>query len=162
MPPYILRPVVLSDAPAIARNNMSAFWEDPNWQPLWGKQTLPFVISQSAKRMPKSILSERETYRQECAIDRETGELVGFARWILPDSKRYVPGTEGRWGWGAKGEPEWKETQIAEVSPEQWAEVQQNFHDAVWERGDGQQVLHPPIEKRSEEIMKTGTFLCKY
>jgi hypothetical protein len=165
MAPYVLRPVVLSDAAAIARNNMSAFWEDPNWRPLWGDRTLEFVISQSAKRQPKTLLSERDTYRQECAIDAETGELVGFARWVLPESRKFVAGTGdggGLLGWGGKkGEPEWKELQIDDVGANEWAEIQREFSEAKWDRSNGQGILYPPIGRKTDEIMSTGTFLCK-
>jgi hypothetical protein len=31
MPEYIVTHCIVEDGPAIANNNMSAFWEDPNW-----------------------------------------------------------------------------------------------------------------------------------
>ncbi|KAE8140682.1 hypothetical protein BDV38DRAFT_279659 [Aspergillus pseudotamarii] len=53
MASWKIEPCSVADAPALAYNDMSAFWEDPTW-----------------------ILE----VRHQNAVDPLTGELVGYAR----------------------------------------------------------------------------------
>lgn len=89
MPPYTIQPVTLADSPALARNNISAFWTNPNWNLLWPKNTtLDFLIAEATKRMPNNLLRDTAALRHLKAVDTETGELVGYARWELPAGHR--------------------------------------------------------------------------
>lgn len=64
MTTWKIEPCFVGDAAALARNNMAAFWEDPNWVILWPKDmTQEFIIEQSAKRQPRNLLRDREKVR---------------------------------------------------------------------------------------------------
>ncbi|KAJ0158828.1 hypothetical protein CTA2_10838 [Colletotrichum tanaceti] len=73
MAPWKTEPCTLADVPALARDNMSAFWTDPNWVLLWPK--LDFLIEQVTEHMPSSPLGNRATMRHQKAVDPETGAV---------------------------------------------------------------------------------------
>ncbi|KJK68016.1 Acetyltransferase GNAT family protein [Aspergillus parasiticus SU-1] len=113
----------IADAPALADNNMSAFWEDPTWILLWPKEIiLDYLISQCAKRYPRSLLNSRKNTRHLKAVDPITGELVGYARWILPDTHLVAE----------DGTPQWGEAQIPDVSEEEKIRFQALEESAWW------------------------------
>ncbi|TIC97215.1 hypothetical protein CH35J_007254 [Colletotrichum higginsianum] len=118
MVPWRIEPCTLADVPALARNNMSAFWTDPNWILLWPKDIrLDFLIEQVTERMPNSLLGNRATLRHQKAVDPETGAVVGYARWELPA--------------GYEGAAAWADSQIADVSEEQRKTFKERS-DAAW------------------------------
>ncbi len=128
MTPCQIAPLSFSDARALARNNMSAFWEDPNWNILWPKTiTLPSLIVQAALRYPRNLLNDPTVFRHEKAVDPETGELVGYARWKLPQDKRFVTNERGR------QEAAWKEAQLDDPSPTERKQYQDMAAGAWWE-----------------------------
>ncbi|OTB04521.1 hypothetical protein M426DRAFT_11415 [Hypoxylon sp. CI-4A] len=113
----------VADANALARNNISAFWEDPTWILLWPKETtLEFLIKQSQKRYPHVLLSDREERRHQKAVDPETGALVGYARWILPANRLTAE----------DGGPEWPEAQIPDVGSEEKQHFEKLYKTAWW------------------------------
>lgn len=80
-----IEPVNLADAPAIARNNLSAFWEDKNWRLSWDDSiTLDYLITQEADRVMNDLLHRRDILRHLKAVDPDTGTLVGYLRLALP------------------------------------------------------------------------------
>ncbi|KAI1802304.1 acyl-CoA N-acyltransferase [Daldinia bambusicola] len=130
----------VADAPALARNNMSAFWEDPTWILLWPEgTTLERLIDSATQRYPWTLVSGREEKRHEKAVDPGTGELVGYARWILPPSN-----------FTAKdGEPEWPEAQIPDVSDEEKKRFEEQAQAAWW--GARKEVGR--IDDKNDEVM---------
>lgn len=85
---WIVTSCAVSDGADLARNNMSAFWEDPTWKLLWPKfMAKEFIIEQCSKRVPRNLLQERSTLRHQKAVDPETGALMGYARWVLPQGR---------------------------------------------------------------------------
>ncbi|KAF8199840.1 acyl-CoA N-acyltransferase [Mycena galopus ATCC 62051] len=119
--------VTLADAPALARNNMSAFWEDPNWVIMWKTVTLPYLISQVTLRMPRNLLKDRTILRHQKAVDPATGALLGYARWKLPKSHTTTPGSDA---------PEWAASQIAEVKDAgELAKIEATAESAWWKPG---------------------------
>ncbi|KAF6805603.1 acetyltransferase [Colletotrichum sojae] len=123
--PWKILPCTLADAPALARNNMSAFWTDPNWRIMWPDRTLDFIIAQCAERVPRNLLRDRVTLRHEKAVDPETGALVGYARWVLPAGLAAGP-----------GRAPWAEAQIPDVSAEESAAIEKKADAAWWEPVD--------------------------
>lgn len=114
----------VADAAALARNNMSAFWEDPTWVLLWPEDvTLDFLIEQSTKRHPQNLLRDRAAIRHEKAINPVTGAVVGYARWVLPEGYRTVE----------NGEPAWAEAQVPAVSKEEEERFRALGESAWWE-----------------------------
>ncbi|KAK1765087.1 acyl-CoA N-acyltransferase [Phialemonium atrogriseum] len=132
MGPWTVTSCTVSDAADLARNNMSAFWEDPTWILLWPRDfTREYVIEQCAKRMPRSLLRDRATLRHQKAVDPETGAIVGYARWILP------PGRAVK----ATGEAEWGEAQVPDVSVDEREGFERLFRTADWNTRDDMDAL---------------------
>lgn len=116
----------VDDAAALAYNNMSAFWEDPNWKNGWSKDiTLEYLIEQSAKRQPRNLLRNREKTRHQKAVDPTTGAVVGYARWILPDD--HLVGKNGGIGW--------IEAQVPDVSDAERKRFDELAESAWWDAG---------------------------
>lgn len=114
-------PCTLADAPALARNNMNAFWAtDKNWKLGWTIQNieLDFLVGEVIKRMPNNLLKNRETLRHFKAVDPETGALMGYARWELP--AKYADA------------PEWADAQIPDVSEEERKAIKERSDGAWW------------------------------
>ncbi|KAH8882255.1 hypothetical protein GQ53DRAFT_753743 [Thozetella sp. PMI_491] len=122
-----IEPVVLADAAVIARNNMSAFWEDPSWRLNYPPdKSLEFLIEQQVKRNPMKLIGERDTLRHLKAVDPETGKLVGYIRIELPESICKT----------SDGKPIWQEAQVEDVTPEERARLKEASDSAWWAPGD--------------------------
>lgn len=104
MPPYTVQPCTYTDAVSIAENNVPAFWLDAAWVLIWTRvhKTCSYVTSQSALRSPQNLLSDPEHRRHEKVVDGETGKLVGYCRWLLPNDL----------GDGVRSEEVWNEARI--------------------------------------------------
>jgi hypothetical protein len=95
MPTWKILPVTDSDGSAVAVNTTHAFWDVPMWRLQWRPEiTLPFLTEQILKRQSLRLLRERDTLRHLKAVDPETGELVGYSRWRLPDTRMITPSGE--------------------------------------------------------------------
>ncbi|RFU28499.1 hypothetical protein B7463_g7844, partial [Scytalidium lignicola] len=73
-------PTALLSAPTTS----PAFWQVPHWILEWRRKTLEHHIAQVAKRLPRNLINDRKTKRYQKALNPETGDIVGYARWILP------------------------------------------------------------------------------
>jgi hypothetical protein len=127
----------VADAAPLAYNNMSAFWEDPNWVIAWPKGIeLDYLIEQSTKRQPRNLLRDRESIRHQKAVDPATGKLVGYARWILPDGKG--------------GEKVWEEALVPDVSPVEKEKFEQEAKSAWWGAGEAA----PDMDDLNQVVIK--------
>lgn len=122
MPEYIITKCTVEDGNAIARNNASAFWDDPNWQYCWQHYTLERLVGAFVHRTPRNLLRDRETKRHFKAVDPETGRLVGYIRWKLPSDRAR----------DEDGSPVWPEGQTPDVSPEERDQFEKTAAQADW------------------------------
>ncbi len=152
MPPYEICPCTVSDGEALARNNMSAFWEDPTWILSWMTKTREYMIEQSAKRQPRNLLRDRDTLRHQRAVDTETGHVVGYARWKLPLGRIATAG----------GEAEWAEAQVPDVSAEERSLFEQLASTADWKGTGGSGALDIPVTAKKTEILAKKPYLCTF
>lgn len=144
MPPFKVAPCTLDDAPAIARNNISAFWEDKNWVLLWTRKgkSREYVISQSVHRWPYNLTKDPIHRRHEKVVNVDTGELVGFAVWILPGASG---AGEEKSGTGEKEISElWPEARGPEVDDETLELLKKRSDEADWEFDHAMDVLDEP------------------
>ncbi|KAI1865573.1 hypothetical protein JX265_007896 [Neoarthrinium moseri] len=116
MPPYQIEGCTVQDGAGLARNNMTAFWTDPTWVLLWKNKTTEYVVQQCTLRMPKNLLDDRAHKRHQKVVDTETGVVVGYCRWLLPDR---LTG-------------EWLEAQTPVVSRAEEKEFSKRFDSADW------------------------------
>ncbi|CZR58595.1 uncharacterized protein PAC_08487 [Phialocephala subalpina] len=136
-----IEPCTVADGPALAHNNVSAFWEDPTWILSWPNITQEFLIEQSVKRQPRNLLRDREKTRHQKAVDPATGAIVGYARWILPSGHFTAE----------DGSPEWAEAQVADVSDDEKKQFKGLAESAWWNGRSGLDRL----DDKNVEIMNS-------
>lgn len=149
MPQYIITNCTVADAADVARNNMSAFWQDPNWRLVWREQPagLPYVIKQCTDRSPRNLLKDRADHRHLKAVDPETGRFVGYIRFVLPP--RLV-------GTGTGG-PVWPEAQTPDVAAEEREEIERVASAADWTHAEDD--LDPPLTRKKAELMAKKEYI---
>lgn len=105
----------VDDAVGLANSNMTAFYGEPWWNMNWDKP-LDTIIASATVRMPTNLLKERDVRRHQKVMDAETGQIVGYARWILPASHA----------------DSWLEAQVPDVSEQDKARFQAAYEAADW------------------------------
>lgn len=152
MAAWKIRGCTVADAPAIARNNMSAFWEDPTWILLWPEHvTKEFLIEQATKRYPRSLIRDHAVNRHQKAVDPVTGTLVGYARWVLPEGHQL----------DESGQPTWPEAQVPAVSVEEEEEFRKLAESAWWEGRSGMSGLDDKNEVVMDRIMAERPYISE-
>lgn len=153
MPDYIIEGCTVADGPDVARNNMSAFWQDPNWRLVWKKTNLPYVIEQCTARAPRNLLKDRETMRHFKAVDPGTGKFLGYIRWNLPQKRCKTQ----------DGGPVWPEGQTPDVDPEEKASIFQRAEAADWNpRHEADHLDEPLTRRRKEHIAKKDCMVIEF
>lgn len=151
MAAFAIAPCSLADSAALSRNNMSAFWEIPNWILAWRHTTLEEHIDKMTKRYPRRLISDRETSRHQKVVDPETGRLLGYARWVLPESYTVL----------SNGEPAWPEAMFPAVSPEEEAEIKRVAEETQLNPNNDTDPLDEAVRVIKEKIMARKPYLCK-
>ncbi|KAL4968076.1 GNAT family N-acetyltransferase [Aspergillus stella-maris] len=121
---WTLSPCTVKDGPALAANNIPAFHDDPTtaWALLWSRETeLDFLVERAAMRQPRNLLRDREIMRHQKAVDSRTGEIVGYARWVLPSSGKFP-----------QGSIPWQEAQVPPVNADEEAQFAKQAETAWW------------------------------
>lgn len=154
MTAYALAPCNIADSHDLSRNNVSAFWQDPNWVLAWQHTTLEQHIITTAKHYPNRLISDRATSRHEKAIDPETGRIVGYARWILPAYHSR----------DAAGNPVWPEAMVPELSPEEEEKVRRVAETTPWNPNPQADILDLEVGRVKKEVMDRmwKPFMCKW
>lgn len=112
----------IADGPAIARNNIPAFWTDSTWVLMWPGKTCEYVTAQAARRMPATLLKDPAHVRHQKAVNAQSGAIVGYARWILPRLDDEI---------AARGR--WTAARVPAVSEAQQREADRERDAADWE-----------------------------
>lgn len=153
MESFLITPCTIADGPAIGRNNVTAFWTDRTWIQIWGDRTREHVAEQAAMRGRRNLLLDRAHRRHLKAVDAETGAVVGYARWVLPDE-----GCDG--GDGDPCHGLWTEAQIPDVDEHvrREAEAESARSDWTFTRGpiDG---IDAPIEAMMADLRKGKRYM---
>jgi hypothetical protein len=148
----IISPCTVADAADLGRNNMSAFWEDPNWVLSWQHTTLEEHIITATKRYPRRLISDLATSRHQKAVDPETGRLLGYARWDLPEAHATT----------ADGEPAWPEAVVPAVGPEEEAEIRRVAAETPFNPNPQGDPMDVKVGKIKREIMGRKPYMCTY
>lgn len=127
----------VEDTEFLARNNMTAFWEMTWWRMLWIDTSLDTIIKNSALRMPHNLLTGRLVRRHQKVIDHGTGQIIGYARWILPEVCA----------------PCWLEAQTPDVSEDNKRVFENQFAEASWAIRDDM----PGFDDHLEQMMKRNS-----
>jgi hypothetical protein len=151
---YAIGSVTVNDAPGLSKVMMSAMYRDPHWALLFGSMPLQDIIDACTERLPKALSSNREERRHQKVIDQSTGEIVGYARWILPD--------------GAHG-IEWLDAQVPEASEAEMEAYEKAFKAVTTPEGkirgmnlEMSSILGKKLQEEVDLVTKGGTYLSKY
>ena len=121
MPSYELRPrCTVDDGSAVAKCNAAAFWDETWWRLLWPDKTLESVTAAIADRTPRNLLQMRSVRRHQSVVDTESGDIVGYARWVLP----------------AEHDGKWLEAQTPDVDAAAKDRFKKAFDEADYEPRD--------------------------
>ena len=139
----------VDDGPALARKNMSASWTDSTWVLIWPGKTLEHVIAQATRRMPRILLTDTARRRHQKVVDVESGAILGYARWILPDA-----GTTA-------GDPNilWTAARVPAVSKERESEAEREYAAADWNFDHGVDKLDEPVTEMKDRLLKWKNYL---
>ena len=102
--------------------------------------------------MPRNLLTDAAKRRHQKAVDISSGAVVGYARWILPET-----GTEAAAGESPDGL--WPEARVPAVSKEREDEAEVEFADADWSFDHALDELDEPIMEMKTRIMKGKDYL---
>lgn len=152
MTAFTIAPCSLADSAALSRNNMSAFWEIPNWVLAWRNTTLEEHIGNMTKRYPRRLIGEPATSRHQKVVDPKTGRLLGYARWVLPEKYAVL----------ADGEPAWPDAMVPAVSPEEEAEIKRVAEATQLNPNNDTDPLDDAVGAIKNKIMARKPYLCKY
>lgn len=153
--PFSVQPVAVTDADTLASVMTSSHWQDAHWKALFEDFTTPEQVTlECAQRLPWNLVNGRAVKRHQKAIDIESGEVVGYARWILPPGLPEAKTTA------------WIEAQVTDVSPDRRQQFEVSFVDAT----DNKQIRHlrrdlvtyrsTLLEEVDEKFMEDGPYLC--
>ncbi|KAK5656465.1 hypothetical protein OQA88_4848 [Cercophora sp. LCS_1] len=147
---YQIQVCTPSDAEALANNNVSAFWEDPTWRLVWtrpGHAEIPKeeLIKAAGLRMRNNLAMDRDLRRHVKAVD-DKGNLVGYARWLLPGEK-----WKDAW-------PEMKGPEPSEEERREWEGMAERAAGVWMPREDMGDVDEPVVEVLGE-LMGRGEYL---
>jgi hypothetical protein len=124
----------VEDAVGLARNNMTAFYGEPWWKMQWDLP-LERIIEMATQRLPRNLLGDRQIKRHQKVVDTSNGDIVGYCRWILPESQANS----------------WLEAQTPDVSAEDAARFQEAFAAQPWrtrpETDDSDELVTAQIRK---------------
>lgn len=155
MPALAVVPCTTDDGPAIALNNISAFWTDPTWVLLWPGKTLDSVVSQAVRRMAHTLLIDPVHRRHEKAIDIVSGAVVGYVRWSLTEA-----GPQATAPW----DPEnlWTAARVPAVDEERRLEAEREFTAADWNYDHALDELDGPMLEIKDRLLKKKNYLRKW
>jgi hypothetical protein len=87
MSSYQLHPCcTVADGVGLGKCSASAFWGETWWRMLWPGRNVESMIEAVGARTPHNLLQYRDVRRHQKVVDAASGEIVGYARWVLPES----------------------------------------------------------------------------
>ena len=152
---FSIHAVSVSDTHGLARTMMGAWFGDPHWVKLWYQPVLEDIISACEERLPWNLVSGDKNKRHQKVVETKTGEVVGYARWVLPP----MLADNGTWDDARPA--------VDEISDEERQVFESRFN-AVTENGQIKGMIHEmlafrnkPLQDADERIMQTGPYLSK-
>ncbi|KAJ5647268.1 hypothetical protein N7490_003640 [Penicillium lividum] len=149
---FAVQPCFPADAPGLAATMMGARLTDPHWATQWEDDVLHSdIITRAVDRVPWNLITGRDTKRHEKVIDVESGQVVGYARWLLP------PHLEKNF---------WPEAQVAAATSEERARYEKlsqaqtiNGRPIGLKSGPEMSYRSAPLEAADERVTRHGPFL---
>jgi hypothetical protein len=113
--------------------------------------TLEQVIDGCIQRLLKNLTTSREKKRHQKVVETETGEIVGYARWIIPRDAGI----------------EWLDAQVVEPTEVEAQDYEKRWRDATVDgrsKGSPPMVaeMRPQLEEEEERIIKYEPHLSEF
>lgn len=143
---YSLSTVKASDGPNLAKNNVAAFWGEPGWNIMFHKDTLESLTEKVMKRTSRNLVIDQLLKRHEIVIHEPTGEIVGYARWKLPESHK----------------DDWPAARVPEVSAEESARYIKDYNETDLDFREGLPIGDEHSRVWKEMYGPFGDGICKY
>lgn len=149
---FVVRPCFPADAPGLAATMMRARLTDPHWAVLWEDPSEEDIVTNAIERVPWNLVAGTDIKRHQKAVDLETGQVVGYARWRLPPCL-------------AKKNDVWLEAQVAEGTSTERAVYREKYQASTKDgriMGMKDEMLDyrsAPLEAVDARIMRDGPFL---
>lgn len=145
---YTVESVVYSDAPGLTETMMRAMSQDPHYTLLLSGATTEELIKDSGLRMPYNLCNNRSQLRHQKVVHTETGQIVGYARWELPETE------EAKNAWLDTQMPAATETQRKSFKEDyELTEINGKRKIFNYEMGD---YTGPPLGRAYRELEKNG------
>lgn len=113
---------------------------------MWGDRTLASMTTAMAERIPRNLLTDTHARRHQKVVHRESGQVVGYARWIMP-----------------KGLGEaWAEARVPEVSEEEKKLAVEKFAKADWKAQVSTGALDQAVSELAEKWRPKDKHLCMW
>ena len=116
---------------------------------LWRGKTLDYVVSQASRRMPQNLLTDTSQRRHQKAVDVNSGDVVGYVRWILPDTSTETP------------DDMWPAAKVPSVDLDRAREAKHEFDAADWSWDHALDKLDEPLTKMKAQLMNQKKYLCE-
>ena len=111
--------------------------------------------------MPRNLLTDTTYRRHQKAIDEaNSGAVVGYARWILPDGCSPTT-TKKKKGSTVDEIIIWSEAQVPAVSEEREREAERDFAAADWNWDHALDELDTPFLQMKNQLMNGKKYLCE-
>ncbi|KAF9697377.1 hypothetical protein EKO04_005064 [Ascochyta lentis] len=132
---YVIHPVKPTDAEGLAETMMRAFYQNPYWASLWKNISLDEIVQDCTKRLPWNFVKATAAKRHRKVTESTTEDVVGYARWILPE----------------ENSEEWTDALVVETDAKRRQGYEQCFQ-SVTEDGRIRGLDYGMVEELSEEI----------
>lgn len=148
---FAVQPCFPADAPGVGATMMRARLTDPHWVILWEDLSEEDIVTNAIDRVPWNLVTGTDTKRHQKAVDLQTGQVVGYARWRLPPSL-------------ATNEI-WPEAQVAEGTSADRARYKKRYEASthngriVGMKYELMNYRSAPLEAVDARIMQDGPFL---
>lgn len=102
--------------------------------------------------MPRTLIDDRECKRHQKAIDPESGNLLGYARWHLPPSYATSP----------DGTPVWPEAVLPAVEPEEEAEIRRVAETTPWDPKPGSNNMYEGVREIKNSLLARKPYVRRW
>jgi hypothetical protein len=146
-----IEPCTVADGPAIGQMNVKAFWTDLTWKTMWPGKTREYMASQASLRMSAALLDNRSHKRHLKAVDSTTGAIIGYARWVLPDTGDSNVAIDTMWA----------DAKIPEVSEEVAKQAERDSASAEWTPDSASDALDPAWIEMRDKLYDKNRYACE-
>ncbi|KAK3192055.1 hypothetical protein K4F52_001682 [Lecanicillium sp. MT-2017a] len=120
MAEYELMHCTIDDDAGVSQCKVSSFWNEEWWLTDYYDKRPNALRDAMTLRFPHTILRNRDVRRHQLVRHVPSGEVVGYARWLLPK----------------EAANEWLEAQSPDASDEDKAKFEKIYDEVVWKFDD--------------------------